>query len=227
MEIYSEAWAANYERLANASIAGREGLYRLCKAYLMNLPDDARVLVIGCGTGEELVVLAKALPRASFVAIDPARPMLALCAKRVADEGLSARIAIRNTTLADFTPPHDFDAATAILVSQHLSPDAAARAFFQRIAALLRPGGLLYSADLHIGAGQDRDSLLRLWRGNVIASGLEPEVADGMLRKIETEIRPRDEAAITDFLRNAGFTNILMPYRSLIYGAWAAEKTAA
>ncbi|MFA6094324.1 MAG: methyltransferase domain-containing protein [Candidatus Paceibacterota bacterium] len=225
MEIYNEEWAANYERMANASIAGREGLYRLCKAHLINLPSDARILVIGCGTGEELILLAQALPKALFVAIDPAEPMLALCAKRVENEGLSARIALHNVTLQDFSSPLVFDAATAILVSQHLSPDETAQGFFQRVAALLKPGGLLYSADLHIGTGQDRDSVWELWRNNVILSGIAPEVADGMLQKIKSEICPRDEAIITGFLQNAGFVNILMPFRSLIYGVWAAKKS--
>jgi tRNA (cmo5U34)-methyltransferase len=225
MEMYNADWAANYERLANASIAGREGLYRLCKAYLMNLPSDARVLVIGCGTGEELITLAKALPHATFVAIDPAEPMLTLCAKRVADERLSDRITLHNSTLADIASPYAFDAATAILVSQHLSSDAEAQAFFQQIADLLKPGGLLYSADLSIGTGQDRDSVFALWRNNVITAGIEPEMADGMLQKIKSEIRPRDEAVITGFLQTAGFANIFMPYRSLMYGAWAAKNT--
>jgi len=225
METYNDDWAANYERLANASIAGREGLYRLCKAYLKNLPSDARILVIGCGTGEELIALAKALPQASFVAIDPAGPMLALCAKRVEDEGLSARIALHNSTLAEFTSPLVFDAATAILVSQHINPDASAQAFFQQIADLLKPGGLLYSADLSIATGQDRDSVLELWRNNAIVAGIEPEMANGMLLKIKTEFCPRNEAVITGFLQNAGFVNILKPFRSLMYGVWAAEKS--
>jgi tRNA (cmo5U34)-methyltransferase len=226
MKNYDEVWAASYQRLANASIAGREGLYRLCKAYLMNLPSNARVLVIGCGTGDDLITLAKSLPQASFVAIDPAEPMLALCAKRVADEGLSARIVLHNLALDDFTSPLAFDAATSILVSQHLKPDVIAQTFFQQIAALLKPGGLLYSADLHFGAGQDRDSVLELWRNNVITAGIEPEIAAGMLLKIKTEFCPRDEAIITGFLQNAGFINILMPFRSLMYGVWAATKIA-
>lgn len=210
--------------MANASIAGREGLYRLCKAYLTNLPGNARILVIGCGTGEELIALAKALPHAAFVGIDPAQAMLALCAKRVEDAGLSARVALHNSTLADFAASPLFDAATAILVSQHLSPDSAAQAFFQQIAALLKPGGLLYSADLSIGAGQDLDTVLALWRNNVVTAGIEPEIADGMLLKITSEFRPRDEAAITGFLQQAGFVNIWLPFRSLMYGAWASEN---
>jgi len=226
MEIYDEQWAENYNRLATISISGREGLYRLCIAYFKNLPSSADILIIGCGTGEELIKLAKALPLASFVAIDPAKPMLALCTKRLEDEGLSDRIKLVNSTLDDFSSLLVFDAATAILVSQHLNPDSNAQNFFQQIAAFLKPGGLLYSADLSVGIGQDRDSVMDLWHNNLIMSGLESEMADGMLLKIKTEICPRDEEIITGFIQHAGFENILMPFRSVLYGAWAANKSA-
>lgn len=226
MEMYDEEWAENYKRLATITIAGREGLYRLCTAYFRNLPNTADILVIGCGTGEELITLAKALPQASFVAIDPAEAMLTLCRKRLEKEDLSERIKLDNCTLDDFSSPQLFDAATAILVSQHLDPDAKAQEFFQQLAALLKPGGLLYSADIHIGNGQDQESLMELWHNNLIMSGIEAEMADDMLSNIKTKISPRREEVITGFIQNAGFDNILMPFRSVLYGAWAAKKSA-
>lgn len=226
MEIYDEQWAENYNRLATVSIAGREGLYRLCTAYFRNLTNGAKILVIGCGTGEELITLAKALPLASFVAIDPAEPMLELCRRRLADEGLSGRIKLYNSTLDEFSSPLRFDAATAVLVSQHLSLDFKVQRFFQDIAAFLKPGGLLYSADLHIGTGQDRDALMDLWYNNVVMSGIDSEMADGMLLKIKTEICLRNEEVITGFIQHAGFEKTLMPFRSGLYGSWAACKSA-
>lgn len=226
METYDEKWAENYKRLATASIAGREGLYRLCSAYLSKLPDKVRILVVGCGTGEELIALAKALPLAEFEAIDPSEPMLKMCSKSVEEEGLSKRITLHNSTLNDFTSAHVFDAATAILVSQHLNSDALAQGFFNQIAGYLKPCGLLYSADLHIGTAQNRELIFDLWHRNVIAAGIEKEMADGMLLKIKTDICIREEKTITGFIQSAGFNNIFMPFRSLMYGAWAAEKSA-
>ncbi len=49
-------------------------------------------------------------------------------------------------------------------------------------------------------------------------------VADGMLQKIKSEICPREEHIVTAFLQNSGFIDILMPFRSILYGAWAAQK---
>lgn len=226
MEIYNEEWTRNYERRANAGIPGREGLYRVCKAFFRGLHADSRILVIGCGTGEELISLAQMLPHASFVGIDPAQPMLELCRKRVSSEGLSKRINLKSVSLENFIDGGDFDAATAILVSQHLADDHAAAEFFSTIAALLKPRGRFYSADVHIASGQDRDLMLALWTEQALMSGIESEAVEGMLARFATDLRPRDEATIVGFLRSAGFANILKPYSSLIYGAWAGDKGA-
>ncbi|MCG8315211.1 MAG: class I SAM-dependent methyltransferase [Pseudomonadales bacterium] len=93
------------------------------------------------------------------------------------------RIKLHNSTLKEFSSPTKFDAATAILVSQHLSPVAEAQEFFKQIASFLKPSGLLYSADIHIASGQERDYVMGLWRNNLIVSGLESDMADGMLLK--------------------------------------------
>ena len=226
MDNYDDEWAAQYQRLAMASIPGREGLYRLCAAHLSGLPEGARILVVGCGTGEELITLAGALPHAIFDALDPSESMMAICSRRVAEADLSERVTLHALTLDDFTSPPVFDAATSILVSQHIESDALAQAFFDRIAACLKPGGLLYSADLHIGAGQDRESVFGLWHRNLVVAGIEPTMADGMVQKVRSDMHTREEASITGFLERAGFERILMPFRSLMYGTWAASRSA-
>jgi len=58
MEMYDAAWAENFEKLAEAGIPGREGLFRLCATSLASLPEQAEVLVVGCGVGSESSVTA-------------------------------------------------------------------------------------------------------------------------------------------------------------------------
>lgn len=223
-EIYNDEWAAQYQRRADAAIPGREGLYRLCHAALHSLPSNARILVVGCGTGDDLVPLATALPSASLVGIDPAAAMLALCALRVASAGLGDRITLHAGTLDTYESNGSFDAATSILVSQHIDSDSRAQAFFSKLAALLKPGGRLYTADLHIGAGQDRQRMLALWREQALLSGIEAPLVDSMLARFRSDVRPRDEATLLRFFDRAGFVDVMKPFSSLIYGAWSARK---
>lgn len=82
MQIYDRDWTDNYERGANVPMPGREGLYRFCRASLLGVLEDARILVVGCGTGEEVLALARQFPRAMLTGIDPAEAMLDLCRER-------------------------------------------------------------------------------------------------------------------------------------------------
>ena len=222
--IYDDEWAASYVRRANAAIPGREGLYRLCVASLAGLPAGARILVVGAGTGEELLLLAQAMPQARFVALEPADAMRSLCAARVAAAALSARVELHGQLLAAYAGPGAFDAITAILVSQHIPARDDAAAFFRQLHALLRPGGRLYSADLHIAQGQDRAAMLALWRVQAALSGTEPALLDRMLDAFAHDPRPREEAEIQGFLDEAGFVAVLKPFSSLLYGAWCARR---
>ena len=233
--IYDDEWALNYVRRANASIPGREGLYRLCVACLTDLPAAARVLVVGAGTGDELLLLAQAKPGASFVALEPADAMRQHCAARLEAAGLTSRVALVPHLLADYrrnagvhgeqSTDGGFDAATAILVSQHIPHSEQAAAFFQDLYLQLRPGGRLFSADLHIAQGQDRIAMLGLWQVQARLAGVEPDLLDRMRVAFEHDPRPRDEHQILGFLQMAGFVDVLKPFSSLIYGAWTARRT--
>ncbi len=225
MEIYDEAWAANFEKLAEAGIPGREGLFRLCATSLASLPEQVEVLVVGCGVGSELSYLAQRFPTWHFEAIDPAEPMLTACRHRMEAEGLTARVTLHLCPLAEFKSTQQFDAATAILVSQHLVSDSAAQDFFHQLAGLLKPQGALYAADLHIARGQSREWMLDLWRRQALRAGIPAESVSGLLTRFtHQEIALRDEAVIEGFLQRAGFERILKPFSSLIYGSWSAQK---
>jgi tRNA (cmo5U34)-methyltransferase len=227
MEIYEEAWAANFEKLAEAGIPGREGLFRLCATSLASLPEQAAVLVVGCGVGSELSYLAPRFPTWRFEAIDPAEPMLAACRRRLEAEGLTTRVNLHRCSLAEFKPTKVFDAATAILVSQHLFADSAAEGFFHQLARLLKPHGALYSADLHLARGQSWELMLDLWQRQAIRAGIPPDRVRDLAARFGRDIALRDEAVIEGFLQRAGFEHILKPFSSLVYGSWSARRESS
>jgi len=222
-DIYNAEWAANYERRANAAIAGRDGLYRLCVAALAAIPAPQDILVVGCGTGEELDALATALPAVRFDGIDPSAAMLEFCRTRLVRQSVHSRVSLHACTLSGFATTRQYQGATSILVAQHL-PDGEAAAFFRQISALLEPGAVLFTADLHIPAGQDRQDTLALWRRQAELAGNEPELLDGMSARFATDIRPRDEDEIKGLLTGSGFHRVLKAFSSTIYGAWVASR---
>ena len=63
-----------------------------------------KVLEIGCGTGRNLVKLAKAYPEARLFGLDVSREMLATAAASTARSGLASRIALAQADATAFDP---------------------------------------------------------------------------------------------------------------------------
>lgn len=226
MEIYSNEWAENYEKMAEAGIPGREGLYRLCRLALLDLPETAHLLIVGCGTGSDFIPLAKAFPSWTFEAVEPAAPMMKFCKHRLDTEGLASRVKLHNCTLNNFEPKCLFDGATSILVSQHISDLAGVKSFFSKIYEAIKVGGLLYTADIHIPDGQNRELMLQLWEKQALMSNIPSQTVSELMSRFQKGLKPRDGQLIEQCLSEVGFERTAKAFSSLIYGSWICWKTA-
>ena len=226
MEMYGEEWAARYEEYANASIAGREGLFRLAAAGLAGLPANARVLVVGCGTGSEILALASRHPEWRFEAVEPANQMLEVCRRRMHENDLGHRVTFHRQGVQGLTI-EPCDGATAILVSQHLIDDAAAEAFFAEIASRVVNRGALFSADISLPNQADTDqTLLRIWQEQAVGSGLPYEAPASLVSRFGHDLVARSPARIEQLLISAGFTFPQQVFQSTIYRAWVSGRTS-
>ncbi len=123
------------------------------------LPDGARILVAGCGTGSELARLAAANASWRFVGLDPSPAMLARAQARLAASKDEARVQWVAAPLgASDLPP--CDAALAFLVDHFIPDDGARAGFLAALAAPLRPGA---SALLFHHAGGRWDGAYGQW----------------------------------------------------------------
>src|SRR5690606_28899593 len=128
---------------------------------------------VGAGTGEEIAYLAKRFPEWRFCAVEPSAAMLDVCRAKAENEGFAARCQWHEGYLDALPVQAGFDAATCFLVSQFILEQDARIAFFRGIAARLRPGGLLASADLSADtASPAYDALLSVWLNMLRAAGI-------------------------------------------------------
>jgi S-adenosylmethionine-diacylgycerolhomoserine-N-methlytransferase len=128
----------------------------------------ARVCEVGCGTGRNLVALARRYPDASIFGIDASNEMLKTARATVARAGLSGRIRIERCLAEDLDPAATFglDAPfDVVLFSYTLSMIPDWRGAVDRAAAILRPAGLLAVVDFSEQRRLPRwfRSLLRHW----------------------------------------------------------------
>ena len=96
------------------------------------------------------------------------------------------------------------------------------------IATRLKPGAPLLLADMF----GKRDSpeckdQETVWRNLQISAGVDPEEVDKSIRSAAKDTHPISENRLSELLDGAGFENITLFFRSLMFGGWMARKKPA
>ena len=118
-------------------------------------PIGASVLEIACGTGRNLVKLARAYPRARFHGLDISAEMLATARSSVSRARLADRIKLAQADATHFDPLALFGRASfdRVLISYALSMIPPWREALAEAARHLAPGGSLHIVDFGDQAG--------------------------------------------------------------------------
>jgi S-adenosylmethionine-diacylgycerolhomoserine-N-methlytransferase len=118
-------------------------------------PIGGSVLEIGCGTGRNLVKLARAYPRARFHGLDISAEMLETARQSLRRSGLGDRIRLAQADATQFDPLGLFGRAgfDRILISYALSMIPPWRQALAEAARHLAPGGSLHIVDFGDQAG--------------------------------------------------------------------------
>ncbi len=118
-------------------------------------PPGAHVLEIGCGTGRNLIRIARAYPQAACFGIDVASVMLTTARRSIAAAGLEQRITLAQADAAAADPLRLFGHADfeRIVISYALSMIPPWRRVLAHAITLLAPRGALYVVDFGDQAG--------------------------------------------------------------------------
>jgi len=133
-----------YDATRRFYLLGRERL--ICE---LEVPENGSVLEIGCGTGRNLVKVAKAYPTARVHGFDISSEMLKSAGGAIVRSGLTDRIAIAEGDALTFDPRMVFGVAAfdRVYVSYTLSMIPQWQEALVHAARLVAPGGELHVAD--------------------------------------------------------------------------------
>lgn len=146
MTIFPDEAASTYDKRIETLVpAYKLALSLMASVFKTGLKDNSHILVAGCGTGSDLLELAKSLPDAWFTAVEASRGMLEKAKERVEQAGFSRRVIFKNEKIEDCSGV--YDGATLSLVL-HFIPFAEKLVFLQHLAERLKKGGLLLLFDV-------------------------------------------------------------------------------
>ncbi|CAN5855065.1 class I SAM-dependent methyltransferase [soil metagenome] len=210
---------ASYAEQAPRTVPGYHDIHTMTSVLLAErAPADARVLVLGAGGGLEVKAFATAHPTWTFLAVDPAAPMLDLAVATLGP--LASRMDAHQGYIAD-APDGPFDAATGLLML-HLTERADRLRTLADVHRRLRPGAPLVV--MHVSYPQSDDAERQLWLDRHVAylaaSGLDPayvEKAGAMIRQHLPALSPAEDRAI---LEQAGFTGVTQFFSAFTFRGW-------
>jgi tRNA (cmo5U34)-methyltransferase len=223
---FDAAHAAAYDQRFAKLAPLREALHLLISAVLADLPAEARILCVGAGTGHELIYLAQKFPGWRFAVVEPSGPMLEVCRRKAAACGIAPRCVFHEGYLDSLPPSDAFDAATSLLVSQFILAPEARAGFFRAIAARLRPGAYLVSADLASDtASATYQSLLEAWLRLMRETGLPPEQLERLRLAYGRDVAVLPLPQVSALIASGGFDPPVLFLQTGLIHAWYAQRT--
>jgi len=213
-------YGERYEVLARRVIPGYRTLFPMFTALIEpELPRRGRVLVVGAGTGIEIIHLTRARPDLRVYGVEPSEHMLELAERRVAEAGLSEGVTLQLGYAGDVPTTPRFHAATLVNVLHFVPDDGGKAALLADIAWRLRPGGVFVFFDLHGGdTPEEHDRYLSAWHRYWKIRDMSPEEMRDFNGRIREGIHFTPAARSIELALAAGFAEPERFYRSLLYG---------
>lgn len=220
-----EQQAEGYDARWTKTAPIRDALLFLTETAFAALPDDARLLCVGAGTGEEIAYFAARRPGWRFVAVEPAGAMATLCQDKAQRQGFGDRCEVHEGYLASLPEQAPFDAATSFLVSQFILDERDRIAYFGAIAQRLRVGGLLACADLSADVSSpEYEHMLGMWLDMLGMAGVPAAGLTQMREAYARDVAILPPSRVSALIESGGFTDVVAFHQAGLIRAWRARR---
>ena len=221
---FDQQASATYDERNRKLAPIAEGLHFLIRLLLRDLPERARVLCVGVGTGAEILSLAQAYPQWEFAGVDPSAPMLEVCQRRLAEAKVLERCRLTTGYVQDLPPGGDYDATLSILVA-HFIPRHDRPEFFRQMTSRLRTGGTLVNAEISFDLNAPHaDVMIAEWKKVQELMGGTPESLANLSRVLRETLTILTPAETERLIRASGIETPLPFFHSLMIQAWFGRK---
>ena len=222
---FGDKHASNYDEKIRKVIRGYNEMHDL-SYYLLkdNLPENAKILVSGIGTGHEAITYAGNQKSWSIVGVDPTPEMVTSSKNKIAQLRLANKINVVEGRVENIKE-NNFDAATSILVMQFLKDNGDKENYLKNISEKLKKGGKLIVIDLEGQKNSEKfNLLLSAWKSHQYDTREDKDQIDKDFSHVDTDLQFIPEERIIELLKSSGFTKNYKFYQSYLFGGYIAEK---
>ncbi len=222
---FNKEMASEYDKGVRRTLPTYDSMFRLVQAYLRaNTAQQANVLVVGAGGGNELAILGPANPKWTFTAVDPAPSMLDFARMKTEELGMSDRVEYIEGTVYGVKADNLHDAATCMLVLHFIADVDEKLDQLTGIRQRLKTGAPFVLATMYGDANDPEfDELFSLWKAYWLDStNLSQSEVDDMEKTVRAlSFIPEDMIVL--LLREAGFGNIAKFFTTNMFGGWICK----
>jgi tRNA (cmo5U34)-methyltransferase len=224
-DFFTEELAKRYDERNSRLAPISESLHFLMRLILEDCPTNSRVLSVGAGTGADILALAEAFPRWSFVATDPSLSMLNVCRERMKSAGLLDRCEFVHGFAHDVPIESEFDIATALLVG-HFVKHEDRPSFYREVVDRVRVGGCFLNAEISFDLSSETyPFMIRNWQAIQRLMGATDESLKAVpqqLREVLTVLSPDEVDAI---LVDSGIGTPVRFFQAFMISGWYGIRT--
>ena len=218
LEIFENERATGYNQFVETWIPNYHFfLDRLPK--LVSETNQKNLLVVGCGTGNEIERFVQASEQWKITGIDPSPEMI-----KQASEKLHTydNVTLIEGLVADLDIETKYSVATLLLVLHFLDDNGTKLNLLKDIAERLVSGATFVLLDITGDENQIKQNLkvLKLF----LPDGLDEEQISNRLNRIKNELFPVSEERLSELCTEAGFEPPLRFFQSTIYMGWLTKK---
>lgn len=222
---FDKEMAAEYDKGIRRTLPTYDSMFRLVQAYLRaNTPQQANLLLLGAGGGNELSALGPSNPTWTFTAVDPASSMLDMAKWKAQELSMKDSVKFIEGTVEDVDNEVQFDAATCMLVL-HFIPDIDdKRRLLKKVRQHLQPGAPFVLASMYGDRSAPAfDELVNLWKAYWLDSTKLTIAEVDAMEKTVRGLSFLPEGEIVQLLDDAGFDNIAKFFSTTLFGGWICK----
>ena len=207
VEFFNEDMAQNYDDRNKRIAPIKESLHFTLSLILKTLPNDAKILCVGAGTGEEIIYFAKHFPSWSFVALEPSKPMLDVCEKRLKEAEIIDRCTLLNCYLEDLSNNKKYDAVISLFVGHFISKNERVN-YFTRMVSKLLPKGYLVNVEISFDLNSTNYPLmLEKWVEAQKVMGATAESLEKLPEQLEEMLTVLAPSIVETQIKKSGIDN--------------------